>query len=311
MKHFVAIFVCLGFTALALAQEQEEKLKELERSDTLKHKTQDTIKTAAVGKSKVDTMRIRLGRKSITIIDDDNNTTVVLPERHTKKWDDWDVEYRRKERFKGHYSGFEMGVNGFVDKTHSMNLPQELAWLDLKQARSWNININFMQQSIGFGTDKAGLVTGMGLEFNNFHFSNPIGLKVENGITTADSTYIKGNMKVEKTKLSTTHLAIPLLLELQIPAGERGHRIYLSGGVIGGLRIGTHTKVLYQNNGDKKDKVRDDFNIATFRYGFTARLGYRAIRLYANYYPVQFFEKGKGPELYPFSVGLVLIPFRD
>mgnify|MGYP000923731005 FL=1 len=168
-----------------------------------------------------------------------------------------------------------------------------------------------MQYSIGLGSDKVGLVTGMGLEFNNYHFSNPISLKIEDGITTVDSSYINADYRVDKTKLSTTNLTLPLLLEFQIPTGEKKHRIYMSAGIIGGLRLGSHTKVVYDDGDKRKDKNRGDFNIATFRYGFTARMGYRAIRLYANYYPVQLFEKDKGPEVYPFSVGLVLIPFSN
>ena len=195
-----------------------------------------------------------------------------------------------------------------MDKNQSMNLKGDLAWMDLKQARSWNFNINFMQYSIGLGSDKVGLVTGMGLEFNNYHFSNPISLKVQDGITVIDSSYIQAGYKVDKTRLSTTNLTLPLLLEFQIPTSNK-HRIYLSAGVIGGVRIGSHTKVVYDDGDRNKNKNRGDFNIATFRYGLTARVGYRAIRLFANYYPVQLFEKGKGPEVYPFSVGLVLIPF--
>ena len=75
---------------------------------------------------------------------------------------------------------------------------------------------------------------------------------MENGLTLIDSSYIKGNMDVSKSKLSTTHLTIPLILEFQIPTGDHGHRIFVSGGVIGGLRIGSHTKVIYDDDGRKK-----------------------------------------------------------
>ena len=62
---------------------------------------------------------------------------------------------------------------------------------------------------------------------------------------------------------------------------------------------------------EKKDKNKQDFNLSTFRYGFTARVGYRGLKLYATYYPVQLFEVDKGPEVYPFSVGLILFNFND
>lgn len=323
MKRLVFTGMFLMSFIAVIAQNQETDLRNLELGDTIKKVKSDTsvivINNATIHKidvnetgdtirTKADTAIIRIGKKKIVVVDSGTKTTIEIPDN---KKEDFVYEFKEKKRFKGHWSGLEMGINGFLDKNQSMNLKNDLAWLDLKQARSWNFNLNFMQYSIGFGTDKAGLVTGMGLEFNNYHFSNPISLKVDNGITVVDSSYIDAGFRVEKTKLSTTNLTIPLLLEFQIPTGEKRHRIYMAAGVIGGLRVGSHTKVVFDDGDKRKDKNRSDFNIATFRYGLTARLGYRAIRLYANYYPTQLFENGKGPELYPFSVGLVLIPFRD
>lgn len=311
MKRLLLILFCLSILSMAYAQDPETKLKALESKDSTKSIQQtDTLKKTHFAKSKADSTKIRIGRKSITIIDEDGNTTFKIP-NHTTRFDDWDTEYHHRPDFRGHWSGVDFGINGFVDKSNSFTMKNDMTWLDLKQARSWNFDINFMQYSIGFGTDKAGLVTGMGLEFNNYHFSNPISLKVENGIAVADSSYIKGGFSVQKTKLSTTNLTVPLLLEFQIPTGDHGHRIFISGGVIGGLRIGAHTKVIYEDGGRKKDKNREDFNLATFRYGFTARVGYRGLKLFATYYPVALFEKDKGPEVYPFSVGLILFNFSD
>ena len=314
MKRLLSILFCLSILSIAYAQDPETKLKALESKDSTIAQHQDTLKKSYSSKS--DSTKIRIGRKSITIIDEDGNTTFKIPSRRSHS-NDWDFEYKHKPTFKGHWAGVEFGINGFMDKNQSVVMKNDLAWLDLKQARSWNINLNFMQYSIGFGTDKIGLVTGMGLEFNNYHFSNPVSLKVDNtlgsptnGMTIIDSTYLKGNFDVLKTKLSTTHLTIPLLLEFQIPTGDHGHRIFISGGVIGGLRIGAYTKVIYKDGGKQKDKNRNDFNLATFRYGFTARVGYRGLKLFANYYPVSLFEKDKGPEVYPFTVGLVLFNFN-
>ncbi len=324
MKNLLIAGLLLASGYCAMGQNQENLLRDLEKdtlqknsttglkttdtlivkTDTLQLKSNDKASTDTI-KVKSDTAIFRIGRKKIIMVQSDDKTAIEFP-------DDEDRSYTFKEvkRFKGHWSGFEFGINGLMDKNQSLNLKNELAPYDLKQARSWNFNINFMQYSIGFGTDKAGLVTGMGIEFNNYHFSNAIGLKDVDGVTIIDSTYIDANYTVSKSRLSTTNLTIPLLLEFQIPTGEKRHRIYLSAGIIGGLRIGSNTKVVYEDGDKHKDKNRGDFNITTFRYGFTARAGYRALRLFANYYPVQLFEKDKGPELYPFSIGLVIIPFN-
>lgn len=302
MKRLLLVLFSLSILSSAYAQDPETKLKALESKDSTQTQQNDSLKRHTSTKS--DSTKIRIGKKSITIIDDDESTILRFPNR--KYSSGWDVEYRRKRSFKGHWAGVEFGINGYMDKNQSLTMQNEMSFLDLKQARSWNFNINFMQYSIGFGTNKIGLVTGMGLEFNNYHFSNPISLMIDktpgsptNGMTIVDSTYIKGGFDVSRTKLATTHLTFPLLLEFQIPTGDHGHRVFISGGVIGELRIGAHTKVVYDDDGKNKDKNREDFNLSTFRYSFTARVGYRGLKLFANYSPVPLFEKNKGPEVYP------------
>jgi len=312
MKLLLVILFGLSVLSSAYAQDPETKLKALESKDSTLALQTDTLKKHYPTKS--DSTKIRIGRKSITIIDEDDNTVVRFPNRRFRS--DWDVDYHRKPSFRGHWSGVEFGINGFMDKNQSITMKNDMSYMDLKQARSWNFNVNFLQYSIGFGTDKIGLVTGMGLEFNNYHFSNPISLKTDktvgsssNGMTIVDSSYINNNFDVSKTKLSTTHLTVPLLLEFQIPTGDHKHRIFISGGIIGELRLGAHTKVVYDDEGKRKDKNREDFNLSTFRYSFTARVGYRGLKLFANYSPVSLFEKNKGPQVYPYSIGLILMNF--
>ncbi len=97
---------------------------------------------------------------------------------------------------------------------------------------------------------------------------------------------------------------MPLLLEFQIPTN--GHRpFYISAGGIGGYRIGSYTKVKYNDSdGPEKEKKNSDFNLNNLRYGVMFRMGYKAINLYGTYYFSTLFEDGKGPELYPISVGI-------
>lgn len=320
----LAILICLP----VLAQEsQEDVLKSLEAktdsTTTQKNiedddsETQDTKNETKISESeqKNDTTTIRFGKKKIVIVEKDGSTSVEIPEENEfESFDlssDNDFTFKRKPRFKGHWAGFEWGFNGFMDANQSINMTDDLRYLELKQGRSWNLNLNILQYSLGFGTDKVGLVTGLGFEFNNYHFRNQITLKVdETGRTIPDSSYFSDpNKNVTKSKLATTHLTAPLLLEFQIPTQSDRHRIFISAGVIGGVRIGTSTKVKYEGASDGKDKVKDDYNLSPFRYGFTARIGYRQLKLFANYYPTPLFEEGKGDEIYPFSLGLILLSF--
>jgi hypothetical protein len=326
MKRIILISFAILISIVSRAQESPEQiLKSLEQNDTTQVSSIDTLKhdtkmseqieiEKEVKKTEGDTTRIRFGNRKIVIIEKDGTTAIEIPERDAIKKDDWESKPSRGSRnFKGHWAGFEWGFNGYMDPNHSINMTGDMKFMELKQGRSWNINLNIMQYSLGFGTDKAGLVTGLGFEFNDYHFRNQTSFKVINGITSVDSSYILDpNKNVTKSKFSMSHLTIPLLFEFQIPTGNDRHRIFFSTGVIGGVKLTSHTKVEYEGTTEGKDKVKNDFNFSPFRYGITARIGYRGLKLFANYYLTPLFEKGKGPstELYPFSAGLILLSFR-
>lgn len=323
MKRLATLsFAMLLMFGLKAQDTPENMLKRLENGDSIQATQPDTLKEEGsikpsktveidIDDTKIDTTKIRFGKRKVIIIEKDGTTAIEIPkgeEFNSKKDRDSDFFYKKKPRFEGHWAGFEWGFNGFMDPNYSINMKDDLKFLELRQGRSWNINLNILQYSLGFGTDKIGLVTGLGFEFNDYQFRNKTNIKVVNGVTVVDSSYV--NYKVSKTKLSTSHLTVPLLLEFQIPTYSDRHRIFFSTGVIGGVRLGTHTKVVYEDNNEKKDKVKDDFNLSAFRYGLTARIGYRGLKVFANYYPTALFEKDKGPEVYPFSVGLILLSFN-
>lgn len=212
----------------------------------------------------------------------------------------FDFTKKNNHRFKGHWSGFEFGLNNYVTDDFSVS-PDE-SYMEINTGKSWNFNLNFAQFSLPIVRDRFGLVSGLGLEWSNYHFSNQNTITkdpISNTIKKADlSTYA-----LKKNRLQTTYLTAPLLLEVQLGNGARDDRLALSGGVIAGLKLGSHTKY---KTGDGKQKVKDDYYLQSFRYGFTARIHYDFVGLFFNYYRVPLFIDGKGPELYPFAAGLVV-----
>lgn len=326
MKKLFFISISLIICSTIFGQEAViDSIKSIQNADSIELSQDENItlndselkvgtKPDTIQSQSTDTTVIRFGKRKIVVIEKDGSTSIEIPEKNEEYTfesdEDKDFTYKKKPSFKGHWAGFEWGFNGFMDPNHSINMKDDLKYLELRQGRSWNINLNIMQYSIGFGTDKVGLVTGLGFEFNDYHFRNQTNLKVDNGVTVVDSFYIDNDFNVTKTKLSTSHLTVPLLLEFQIPTSNDRHRIFMSAGVIGGVRLGTHTKVLYEGTSKGEDKKRGDYNLSAFRYGLTARIGYRGLKVFANYYPTPLFEKDKGPEVYPFSIGLILLNFN-
>ena len=258
-----------------------------------------------------DTTKIKIGNKGFSIIEDEDGTKIIVKDLDKKESEENKESEHEKsnkpKKFKGHWSGFQLGLNNYVNSDYSMSLDNDMSFMDLNTGKSWTYGLNLMQYDFGFGTDKAGIVTGLGLELSNYFFDKDSSIRPDaNGVIQPyDLTYLGS---IQKTKLQTTYLTAPLLLEFQIPAGDK--RIYISGGVIGGIKLGSHTKIVYKDSGDKrKIKDKDDYNLSSLRYGFTARAGYSKLNLFATYYLTPLFETNKGPELFPFYIGLSLIDF--
>jgi hypothetical protein len=241
--------------------------------------------------------RITLGRRRYEVID--------KPGHHTR------IQTVREPRtdFKGHWAGFDLGLTNFFSTPFDSELPSDGRWMDLNSGKSVSVGMNLVQYSIGLQKvkDNFGIVTGLGWTINNYRFdSRNIMIRNDDGITT----YRVAERNVEKNKLVTSYLTIPVLLEFQLPARTGDKDFFISAGVYGGFRLGTHTKVVYSENGDReKEKGRDDYNVNAFKYGLMAKLGYKWINLYARCDMTPLLESGRGPEVYPWTVGVTLIHF--
>ncbi|MCX6270079.1 MAG: outer membrane beta-barrel protein, partial [Bacteroidetes bacterium] len=242
---------------------------------------------------KIETKELVIDDKGMRIINKEKNET----ERVIKK--------AKKHKFDGHWEGFELGVNGFVDPYNKMDLPAKYEYLDLKMSKSINVKINFLEQNINLINNHLGLVTGLGLEYVNYRFAGNVRLDPDTTILYGFRDYSTNS---KKSKLVVNYLNVPLLLEYQTNAKDKSNSFHLAGGMTFGLRIGSHTKVVSGDN-DEKKKQRDDFALNPFKWDATARIGWGIINLAATYSMTSLFKTDKGPELYPFSVGITLTDF--
>ena len=201
---------------------------------------------------KDDTVKIKLGNKGISIIETDKGTNVEIIEMEDFDKHGWK---KRKSKFRGHWAGYELGLNNFLDNEFELaGTTPETDFLDLNTGKSWNVNLNFMQYSLPMARN-IGWVTGMGFEWNNYHFdrNNSIGKDPVSGVIIP--VYPPNGATYDKTKLNTTYLTIPLLLEFQFGKNRKG---FISAGAIGGLKIHSNTKVVYRDAGGRqKNKIKN------------------------------------------------------
>lgn len=252
---------------------------------------------------KDESIKISLGKTKIIIIPgEDKEEGVVVTVN--------DSTYRKKKEIKqrtNKYAGFDMGFNGFLSPINSVDLQQEAQFLEVNYgSKSLEVGINFWEKYIPIAKEKFGLMTGMGVKWNTYELAKDVRLVNDNDVTgfTVDSA-----RSISKNKFKTSTLQLPLMLETNI-GKDAAHSFHLAAGGAVNWVYGTKTKQKYEEDGDKyKKKDKNDFNVNTFQFSALARVGYGDFTLYASYNLTPLFDKNKGPEVYPFTVGLSVISF--
>jgi hypothetical protein len=279
MKTILSLIAVVAFSLNLKAQEASSDTKS----------TKSVLATVTVKQSAdQDTTIVRIGKKYVEVVDRENGTHII--------WGKHKHEKDKSGKFNGHWEGIEFGFNSFAKPDYSMYNGKD--FMSLNHGKSLEFNFNFYELNIGLYKKFIGLVSGMGLTFNDYRFENPYTLAKGSVMTEAVPLNYDN---LSKTKLAVSYLNVPLLLEFQIPVNQNEGRLFINAGLIGGVKIGSHTKV---KHGDIKDKDRSGFNINSFKYAATARIGYKGVSLFGSYSLTPLFQSGKGPELTPFTIGI-------
>lgn len=243
-----------------------------------------------------DTTKIRLGNKKLIFVDVDDK------EKSNNKRE------KESEKFNIYWAGIGLGVNGYLNSNNKTNIPTGYDFLELDYEKSVNVAINFWEEEIPIWKEHINIVSGLGVDISNYRF-------LSNYKLIPDTNFITGIYDSSKTytknKLVATYLDVPLLLQFDTaPFGKKKKTVHLSTGIVGGIRIGSHTKQVYMENNTKDQyKTRDQYNLNPFRYSAMLRCGVGKLDIYATYTLSELFKKNQGPQLYPFTVGITLAGF--
>ncbi|MBL4578331.1 MAG: PorT family protein [Flavobacteriales bacterium] len=282
MKHtLIALLLCSTIGLNGFSQTEESN---------------DTLKNVRHEEPTIDTTIIKIGKHDILIIGNHDSD----------EWKEFDslCSKKGKEEFKIHWAGLDIGVNGYLASNNSLSVPQGYDFLELDYGRSFSFGFNFAEKNISLYKDHITIVTGLGLNFNSYSFKNNTTL-----LSNADSiwAYTDTLVNLQKNKLKTTVIELPLMLGFSTHKDPK-KSFHLAAGIVLGYKLGAKTKQMYKIGKDKyKPKVKGDFSISPFRYSAALRVGYGDFSLFADYALSPLFEKDKGPELYPFSVGITLM----
>lgn len=217
-------------------------------------------------------------------------------------WKDGKKTKGRHAPFKGHWSGFHYG---FVNYT---SLPEAWKSLEPDGGASFAMHFNPCKYSINLSPrNNFGIVTGLGLEYQRLRFNNDnISLVKSEG--NLEIIHPLDNPKIDKITRSTLknlYLTVPLLLEVQFPA-KKSQRMYVSGGIMGGIRVHTKTKIVYEDSNGKKHKQKEkgNFNTIPFKADAVARIGFSSLSLWGSYTLTNLFKSSAVPDSHLYSLGI-------
>ncbi len=81
----------------------------------------------------------------------------------------------------------------------------------------------------------------------------------------------------------------------------------IGAGVYAGYRIGSHTKIKYEEEGNtRKDRDNGSYYLNSFRYGVTGKVGFRDFDFFVKYDLNTVFAENRGPKLNALTFGIVL-----
>lgn len=238
-----------------------------------------------------DTTRIQLKEKLILIINNDKNNDTIdaEPDKQTLK------------RVEAHWAGIEFGPTMLLNGAMKSSFPNDKHW-ENDPGKSFSWNLNFAEYKFKIYKNYIGITTGLGFNWTQ------IGLKNNLLYANSDSLWVVGDTvnDYKKNKLRAIYLTAPLMLEI-CSNGESDKGFYLAAGVIGGVRIGSSTKqVIEEDKAKLRTKTKGVYGLNAFRLDAAVKLGYKDIGVFANYNLLPLFDTDKTVAVYPLTFGLTV-----
>jgi hypothetical protein len=173
---------------------------------------------------------------------------------------------------------------------------------DIDGGKSVNLEWKIVTQAMNLYKGKVRLIYGIGIDYNNYRFKDNVDLMRD----SVPLDYSVNTTNYKKNKLVTQYVNVPLMVNFKLGPKASDDELWISAGANFGYRIGSHQKQVWDDNGKKKNKIKDDYSLEQFRMGYEVQFGYNKIRLYGKYYPSSIFKQNEGPDLRTVSAGILI-----
>jgi hypothetical protein len=211
------------------------------------------------------------------------------------QWEKAEKSSRKPPRISSHWTGFGLAfsrpeIPGNSDPAPNLNL-----------SRSYSVVLNLMDYNIPLSKHWV-LASGLGFDWSRYHFRGNVGMQVVDGF----SRFVKNpQWEYESNKLLIYYATVPLLLEYQAKVGSNRH-FFMYGGVEGLIKCYSKSQLDMQTSEGIRKVNHHDLNLLPLNVRIACRAGFDDFSIFGYYQPFSMFEKGKGPEMYPCGIGLML-----
>ncbi len=189
-----------------------------------------------------------------------------------------------------------VGADFFTDIWQGKPLDMNLRTIN----QGFNI---FAMYNLQLAESNSSFSAGLSVDNNNM-YSNT---RIEN-VNGDTIKFIPITDIYQRSKINLTYISVPLEFKIRLKSD---------------IKFGVGFKIKYLMSskdkyvGDQPGELKGKTNIKRktlaqtedWAYGFTLRFGYKSFNLFGYYQLSNIFKKGKGPQMYPISVGLTITPF--
>lgn len=248
---------------------------------------------------------IRIGKNKdretdeVAISEDDSTVVVIRSKRSDPRNKDKDRKVKRHKRTEGEFR-VDLGLNNYLQNGEfpdESNQPY-----GLRPFGSRYIALGYIYKT-RIGKEKSPFYLTHGLEFsaNNFMFDSDA--RIRRGAEGIE--FEETGLNLKKNKLTVLYVSLPVMPMLDFKRAGEGTFRFGFGGYVG-YRIHSYSKIMYEENGKRKDHEQDSYYLNNFRYGLQTQISFWKLNLFAKYDLNPLFNTGKGPELHALSFGIRL-----
>lgn len=200
------------------------------------------------------------------------------------------------------FQGIEFGASGFAyNDFFAFNVPANEKGFELNNATSIHWSINPIEMDVRIISEYFKFSTGFGYSAKNYSFSNNYLLNVQNDFVTATEV---DEPDFSRNRLRIGYLTVPTLFHLNT-SSKPSQAVSFVFGAVTGIKLFETYRVKYVADGQAvRTNINRNWNVNQFNIDARAGIAYGGFQLFAAHTVTRLFRRGRGPQLYPFTVGL-------